>query len=341
VNWIQKLLWRLRGSPASGGARSRGSEPTIDQPTAAPVSVNSGDYELRAGVWTTIGNVREHNEDNYYVPGVAPLRNGPAPHDDIAMSTSTWDEEGGASFRSTISSEPTRPVLPAAPGMLVDGPENLFIVADGMGGQLAGEKASQMAVELIPTELKRLLAANHREERAIAGAIRSAVSRANDEILILSGLGAEHANMGTTLVLAYFDGARVFVLGIGDSRVYRLRETKLDQLTKDHSLANALVEAGTIRTEEVETHKFRHVLYLYLGSKEARDAFEEIRPFDIRPGDQFLLATDGLMNVVRDDMIQEIMRANPDPQKSAQVLVNRALKLGSKDNITCLVIHVV
>src|SRR5206468_533749 len=129
--------------------------------------------------------------------------------------------------------------------------------------------------------------------------------------------------------------------GIGDSRAYRLREGRLEQLTKDHSLAKALEEAGTIRPEEVSSHKFNHVLYLYLGSKDAREGPEEVRVLDCRPGDQYLLASDGLTGVVRDELIAEVLQANPDPQRAAQALVNRALENRSKDNITCVVIHVV
>jgi protein phosphatase len=282
-------------------------------------------------VVSTVGNVREHNEDNFYVPGRASLRNGPPFAED--RISSTWDED--PLLRSTAET-----LQPASSSVVVvDGPENLFIVADGMGGQLAGEKASQMAVELIPLELKKRLSPSL-DDKAHISAIKDSIAKTNDEILVLSHLGAEHANMGTTVVLILFANDRAYVVGIGDSRAYRYRDGKLDQLTKDHSLANALGEAGTIRPEEVESHKFRHVLYLYLGSKEARDSLDEIRIVDVRPGDQFLLATDGLMNVVRDDMIADILRQTADPQWAAQTLVNRALEYGSKDNITSLVIHV-
>ena len=83
--------------------------------------------------------------------------------------------------------------------------------------------------------------------------------------------------MGTTVVLALFRNDRVYVAGIGDSRAYRLRDGRLEQLTKDHSLADALLEAGTITTEELPNHKFKNVLYLYLGSKDARGGPEDVR----------------------------------------------------------------
>ena len=89
--------------------------------------------------------------------------------------------------------------------------------------------------------------------------------------------------MGTTVVLAQFRFDRVYVAGIGDSRAYRLRDGKLEQLTKDHSLADALLDAGTITADELPTHKFKNVSYLYLGSKDARGGPEDVRVLDVRP----------------------------------------------------------
>jgi protein phosphatase len=274
---------------------------------------------LHVGVVSTRGNVREHNEDNYYVPGRPSLRNGPVagpPGIGLGSSIETLEH-------------PTDTAL-----------SGLFIVADGMGGQQAGEKASQMAVELIPLELSRRLPPPAADDQGLQKVIREAVARANEEILAQSHLQTDYANMGTTVVLAYFHQGRAFVTGIGDSRVYHLRDGRLQQLTRDHSLANALGEAGTIRPEEVETHKFKHVLYLYLGSKDVGDGPDEFRVLDCRPGDRFLLASDGLTGVVRDDTIAEVLAGVDDPQKAAQTLINRALENRSKDNITCVVIRV-
>jgi protein phosphatase len=211
-----------------------------------------------------------------------------------------------------------------------------------MGGQQAGEKASSMAVEQIPRELQTRLNANggDLDEKGTLKAIKDSVALANQEILSLSSVETEFANMGTTVVLALFQRARAYITGIGDSRAYRLREGEIEQLTRDHSLADALGEAGTITPEEVPTHKFKNVLYLYLGSKDARGGPEEVRVLDVRPGDRFLLATDGLTGVVKDDRLLEVLRTYDDPQRAAQVLVDEALENLSKDNITCVVIHV-
>jgi protein phosphatase len=298
---------------------NRGVAPTEEIDSVPPLSLAAGRYELRVGVVSTTGNVREHNEDNYYIPG----RTGTTEHQQPTLSpldTPSPPEGNGA--------------------QVPEGPPGLFIVADGMGGQLAGEKASEMAVEIIPGELLRRLATED-DEKGIRRSIRDAVAEANKEILAQSHLVTEFANMGTTVVLALFRGDRAFITGIGDSRAYRLRDGRLERLTTDHSLAEALGQAGTIRPEEVENHKYKHVLYLYLGSKDAREGPEEIRALEVRPGDRFLLASDGLTGVVPDDLLTELLRVCDDPQRAAQVLVNRALEYRSKDNITCIVIHVV
>lgn len=209
--------------------------------TLSSLTLLPGQLKLKVGVVSVRGNYREHNEDNYYVPGRRPVR------PDLS--------DGSAE----------------TPAMTLE-PENLFIVADGMGGQQAGEKASLMAVELIPRAIARRLTAEEKEPRQIQESIREAVAEVNSEILGSSGLVTEYSNMGTTVVLAQFRQDRVFVAGIGDSRAYRLRDNKLEQLTKDHSLADALLDAGTITKEELSTHKFKNVLYLYLGSKDAQRA---------------------------------------------------------------------
>jgi protein phosphatase len=289
------------------------------------MSMSAEGVRLRVGIVSTKGNVREHNEDNFYVPGMDVLRNGPP----------TGPTNGGADYEGSAGNGGSKPQ-----DRTPTGPEGLFIVADGMGGQLAGERASQLAVELIPAEFAKRLP-GLTDEKAVQKAIREAVARANEEILAQSHLQAEFANMGTTVVLAYFRNGRAFVAGIGDSRAYHLHSGKFEQLTRDHSLANALGEAGTIRPEEVESHRFKHVLYLYLGSKDAADGPEEVKVVDYRPGDQFLLASDGLTGVVKDEMIAEVLRGQDDPQRAAERLINRALENRSKDNITCLVIRVV
>src|SRR5436309_3407049 len=188
-----------------------------------------------------------------------------------------------------------------------------------------------MAIEIIPKEVSKRLGTVASDTKATQGAIRDAVAEANQEILGSSGAVTEFSNMGTTVVLALFRNDRVFVAGIGDSRAYRLRAGRLERLTKDHSLADALLEAGTITTEELPNHKFKNVLYLYLGSKDARGGPEDVRVLDVQPGDRFLLASDGLTGVVRDAELAKILSSCDDPQHAARVLTDQALANDSKD----------
>jgi serine/threonine protein phosphatase PrpC len=198
-----------------------------------------------------------------------------------------------------------------------------------------------MAVELIPRAITRRLSPEDNEPNRVKEGIRDAVAEVNQEILGSSGAVTEFTNMGTTVVLALFRNDRVYVAGIGDSRAYRLREGRLERLTKDHSLADALLEAGTISAEELPTHKFKNVLYLYLGSKDARGGPEDVRVLDVRPGDRLLMASDGLTGVVPDDELRRILATTDDPQQAAVILKDMALANDSKDNITCLIIHAV
>jgi protein phosphatase len=329
-DWFGHIWSRFFGrvEPPGLPPRAPNDETTQDHPLLPSISLPAGRFELKVGVVSTTGNVREHNEDNFYVPGRPSLKGSDS-------EGSTWGMVGPPG---------TSPVPPVAPdnngGRPPDELEGLFMVADGMGGQLAGEKASEMAVEIIPDELRKRLS-DHDDEKDVKRAIRDAVAEANKEILAQSHLVTEFDKMGTTIVMALFRGDRAFIAGLGDSRAYRLRDGKLERLTTDHSLADALVGAGTIRAEEAENHKFRHVLYLYLGCKEARDGPEEIRSVDVRQGDRFLLSSDGLTGVVRDAVIAEVLLACDDPQRAAQTLTKRALENRSRDNITCVVIQVV
>ena len=192
----------------------------------------------------------------------------------------------------------------------------------------------------IPRELSKRFSGSEVDDKTVQRGIRDAVAAANQEILGLSMIQNEFANMGTTVVLLMIRSGRLYVAGIGDSRAYRVRGGRIEQLTRDHSLADALVEAGTITKEELPNHKFKHILYLYLGSKDARSGPDEVRAIEVSPGDRFLLASDGLTGVVSDEVLTEMVQSEVDPLKTATQLVSRAIANQSKDNVTCMVIHV-
>jgi protein phosphatase len=213
------------------------------------------------------------------------------------------------------------------------------VVADGMGGQAAGEIASKRAVDIIPRELRKSLVGAINND-AIKLLIRRAIVQANEEIMAMGTLDKEMKNMGTTVVSAVWRrGPELFIAGVGDSRGYLVRAKKISQLTVDHSLAQALVEAKTISAAEAKEHKFRNVLWKYLGSKEVGEG-PEIIVQQLQAGDRYLLCTDGLHGVVPDDKLVEFINGQEDPQACADGLVQLALESGSRDNVSCIVIDV-
>src|SRR5262245_59545231 len=172
------------------------------------------------------------------------------------------------------------------------------VVADGMGGQAAGEIASKKAVDIIPRELRKSVTAGTNAEAAKV-MIRRAIVQANEEIMAMGQLDKEMKNMGTTVVAAVWrKGSELLLAGVGDSRGYLVRAKKISQLTVDHSLAQALVEAKTISAAEAKEHKFRNVLWKYLGSKEVGEG-PDVLTVPLQTGDRFVLCTDGLHGVVQ------------------------------------------
>ncbi|MFN0052913.1 MAG: PP2C family protein-serine/threonine phosphatase [Planctomycetales bacterium] len=222
---------------------------------------------------------------------------------------------------------------------LTDSAGRFFLVADGMGGQCAGEKASAMAVELIPSRLEQLLDFSRDEGTKVARCIDEAVAYANGEIMASSELNPEFHNMGTTLALVVRVGDRFYVAGVGDSRVYLFRAGKLKRLTLDHSLTQALLDAGTISAEEAARHRYRNVLYRFLGTKEGGTG-AKAEAVDMRAGDRLILCSDGATDGLSDEMLQAIIARHSDPQSAAQEIVHAAEQAGSRDNITCVSIFV-
>ena len=169
----------------------------------------------------------------------------------------------------------------------VDPQSRFFIVADGMGGQSAGERASGLVVELVPGKLDQFDFDRANSEQVVR-AIDDAVAHVNFEIMALGELDSKMHNMGTTIVFAVRAGNQLYVGGVGDSRGYLLRKQQLTQLTTDHSLVQALIDAGTLTPEEALNHRYRNVLHRYLGSKEGGTGTHP-KPVNLEAGDRLLL----------------------------------------------------
>jgi len=222
---------------------------------------------------------------------------------------------------------------------LADPDGHYFLVADGMGGAAAGERASAMAVQLVSQKLNELIDFNSAPPAQVTAAIDKAVHHANTEIMMAGQLNLDLYKMGTTIALVVVVGQAAFIAGLGDSRIYSMRGQTFEQLTKDHSMSQALLDSGSISKEEAATHQYRNVLYRYLGTEEG--GFEMVaqkRPLD--SGDRFILCSDGVTDGVDDDTLATLLRENDDPQQAAQTIVDAAEAGESTDNITCIVLHV-
>jgi protein phosphatase len=214
------------------------------------------------------------------------------------------------------------------------------IVADGMGGQAAGEIASKKAIDIVPKELRKNLTANISGD-AVKGVVRKSIVQANEEIIAQGTLDKDLKNMGTTIVVAVWrKGGEIYIAGVGDSRAYLVREGEIRQLTVDHSLAEALVQAGTISRDEARDHKFKNVLWKYLGSREVGEG-PDVLCEPLQVGDRVMMCTDGLSGVVSDQQLLDFMATQPESQVCADALGQFALDCGSRDNVSVIVIDVV
>jgi Serine/threonine protein phosphatase len=207
----------------------------------------------------------------------------------------------------------------------------LFAVADGMGGHQAGEIASGTAIseiEKLAVELKGIT--NDKLEPWL----KEAIAHANNVIYETAVLYPENQGMGTTLTMLVLRQTQGYVAHIGDSRAYLWRDGGLQRLTDDHSLAEELVRMGQITFEEAEKHPQKHVLMRALGA--SRNIQVDYRTCDLRPGDVFLLCTDGFSNLLSDDELTEKFGQPESWETRFELLKGLILERGAPDNFTAL-----
>lgn len=221
----------------------------------------------------------------------------------------------------------------------------LFAVCDGMGGHQAGEVASALAATVIEGFFERhaltaFFEGDHDDLLAGARRLTRAVTSANAEVHTVSRSRAEHRGMGTTVVAAYVQPGveTVHVAHLGDSRCYRLRAGKLEQLTRDHSLINELSDLKGVLGERELARLPRNVVTRALGLDEGVKV--DVRSDDLADGDVFLLCSDGLTGMVSDDEIAEVLGFTPDAREAAELLVAMANEAGGTDNVSVVVFRV-
>ena len=202
----------------------------------------------------------------------------------------------------------------------------VFAVADGMGGHLAGEVASRMAIEAVQRMAR---------ENACPGiaALRETVASAHETILAHAQDHIECAGMGTTLSVLWLGENYAYIAHVGDSRIYRLREGSLTQITQDHSLVEELVRAGLITREQARTHPRRNIITRALGTHGENEP--DLLVTDVKDGDLFLLCTDGLTGMVTDEDIGRVLLEN-SMEAAADALLALALDAGGRDNVTLI-----
>jgi protein phosphatase len=231
---------------------------------------------------------------------------------------------------------------------LADEEEGLWVVADGMGGHQGGEDASLLAVESIhhymvelhadPALAARFVQPLELPQRAID--LAAAIRYANERIFVEALKDPAKEGMGTTVVAVARDGDRVILAHVGDSRIYRVRQQQLEQVTVDHSLINHLLATNQITPEQVEGFGKSNVILRALGLKDAVEV--DVRMEPLVDGDIYLLCSDGLTDMVNDPVISQVMaKVGPygdDLHSAVQQLVHLANTNGGVDNITvCLV----
>ncbi|MDZ4768919.1 MAG: Stp1/IreP family PP2C-type Ser/Thr phosphatase [Chloroflexota bacterium] len=216
------------------------------------------------------------------------------------------------------------------------------VVADGMGGAVAGEQASQIAVEAIQAVYSRVSgdppALDQRPDDQIVSLMVEAIRRANSNILHRASDEPSLRGMGTTMTVAFVRPNRALVAHVGDSRAYMVdsRTRRITQITADHSFVEALVAAGHLTHEQAEDHPMRNVLYRALGQNEELDI--DVYEIRLRYGDRIVMCSDGLTHHVKAPEIATIVSEENDPDRACQRLIDLTNARGGEDNVSVVVI---
>lgn len=267
---------------------------------AAPEPVAPRRVVMRIGGATDVGRIRDHNEDNF------------------VLADLTREKRGGEEVGDSVSLGDR--------GMLL-------AVCDGMGGALAGEIASQMAVDVIHTIMQESSSPDDADE--FAQTLVTAVQEAGARIFLAAKTNRNQHGMGTTSTVAGVFGTTLFVGQVGDSRAYLFRGGRLRQITKDQSLVSKLIEAGRLTEEQAESYEHAHIILQALGTADAVSV--DLSFIDLRRDDALLLCSDGLSGLATHEQLQEAVAEIDDPAECCQRLIDVANEAGGHDNITVVV----
>lgn len=264
---------------------------------------------------TDVGQVRRENQDHFLACALEPGRTR-------VRNTSLPETPEGWKKMSREAAEETGGLILAA-------------VADGVGGGPGGEQASRFALLALPEELSQVLL-DPEDDRALPARLTSAVLRLHERILRHSVENPALAGMATTLTLWLGLGARAYVVQVGDSRCYRLRDGELSQLTRDQTMAQDLVDQGLVQELDEAPLGWDNILTGALGGIRADPV---ITTTDRRPGDVILVCSDGVMKHVSDEGIASTLAADESSDGVVTRLVEAAVAAGGTDNVTAVVLR--
>ena len=216
--------------------------------------------------------------------------------------------------------------------------EQVYIVADGVGGNNSGELASRTAVTSVAEYIKKNPIELVKQEDHLKYYFEKCIAKANGDILMLAAKHTKNKGMATTLIVCHIRDKKGYILNVGDSRAYVFRGEELFQITEDHSYVNSLVKLGVITEKEAEGHQKSHVITRALGAEENISA--DFYQTNLKEGDIILLCTDGLYGEVGVEKLSEIMYAEPQMSTLAEKLISEANKAGGNDNITVICIKI-
>ena len=215
----------------------------------------------------------------------------------------------------------------------------LAVLADGMGGYNAGEVASNMATSFIRTELGRWLreASSQASDAEVRRAMDICVDNANRAIYNAANSNPQYAGMGTTLVVGVFRDDRLLLGHVGDSRCYRLRAGKLQQITRDHSLLQEQIDAGLITPEQAAFSANKNLVTRAVGVEDS--VLLETHQHDVQAGDVYLMCSDGLSDMLDDPGISQVLQAHDSLETGSRALIDAANDAGGKDNISVILVR--
>jgi serine/threonine protein phosphatase PrpC len=281
---------------------------TIEHLPASPATPR---VKIECRGLTHQGLVRQNNEDHFLVARLAKS---------MQISQTSLKDDGETRFSDE------------------DG--HLMVVADGMGGAAAGERASAMAVRSVEAfalnTLKWFLHMGKADESELVAELRKGLELADQAVVEEAETNARLHGMGTTLTMAYSVGRDLYIVHAGDSRAYLYRTGKLEQITNDHTLVQLLISGGVLSPEDAKTHARRNVVTNVIGGPCA-GVHAEIHKVRIEHDDVLLLCSDGLTEPVEDSLIADVLARAPEPSTAADRLIGLALDKGGPDNVTAIV----